>query len=78
MRNRSPPGPNVVDAVEHFDTQRLFAERLRATDYADLCRMNQNPRVMEAIGGVRSDDTTREYFGRTLNIGTTMVLVCGS
>lgn len=55
-----------MDAIDRFDTQRLFAKRLRATDYADLCRMNQNPTVMGAIGGVRSDDTTREYLRKNL------------
>lgn len=62
MRHRS----NVVDAVDRFETQRLRAERLRATDYADLCRMNQNSRVMETIGGLRSDETTREYLRKNL------------
>ena len=55
-----------MDAVDRFDTERLLAERLRATDYADLCRMNQNPRVMETIGGLRSDETTREYLRKNL------------
>lgn len=55
-----------MDAFDRFETQRLSAERLRATDYADLCRMNQNASVMETIGGLRSDETTREYLRKNL------------
>jgi ribosomal-protein-alanine N-acetyltransferase len=55
-----------VDVIDRFDTQRLHAECLRATDYGDLYRMNQNLRVMETIGGLRSEDTTREYLRKNL------------
>jgi ribosomal-protein-alanine N-acetyltransferase len=60
------PRPNVAESVARFDTKRLLAERLRAVDYGELCRMNRDSRVMEAIGGLRSDDTTREYLRTNL------------
>lgn len=48
--------------IELFETERLIAERLRATDLQALCRMHQDARVMEMLGGVRSDAATRAYL----------------
>jgi len=45
-----------------FRTDRLIAERLRAEDLAELCRMHQDPRVMATLGGLRSDDQTQQFL----------------
>jgi RimJ/RimL family protein N-acetyltransferase len=48
-------------AFDRFTTERLVAERLRASDFDDVYHMNQIPEVMRLIGGVRSAAATREY-----------------
>lgn len=48
--------------LETFTTPRLLAERLRASDFDDIHRMNQMPEVMKMIGGIRSVEATREYL----------------
>jgi RimJ/RimL family protein N-acetyltransferase len=44
-----------------FTTPRLRAEPLRAGDFAELRRMHSDPTVMQHLGGVRSDQQTRDY-----------------
>jgi RimJ/RimL family protein N-acetyltransferase len=46
--------------IEWFHTDRLIAERLRDDHRGDLCRMHQDPRVMATLGGVRSEEETRQ------------------
>jgi len=41
-------------------TERLVLTRLVDADFADLCRMHTDPKVMATLGGVRSDAVTRD------------------
>jgi RimJ/RimL family protein N-acetyltransferase len=50
-----------------FRTDRLIAERLRAGDLDDLCRMHRDPRVMATLGGIRSADETRRFLRDNLD-----------
>ena len=45
-----------------FRTDRLIAERLRVEGLDELCRMHHDSRVMATLGGVRSDDQTRQFL----------------
>jgi len=56
-----------MKSLRLFTTPRLVAERLRESHLADLIRMDQDPRIMEQLGGVRSEDETREYLQRNLD-----------
>jgi RimJ/RimL family protein N-acetyltransferase len=51
----------VIAAPDDFQTERLTASRLGMADFAELCAMHKDPRVMEMLGGVRSDAVTEEY-----------------
>lgn len=46
---------------ESFTTTRLRAERLRQEDFDELRRMHTDAVVMAHLGGVRTEDQTREY-----------------
>jgi RimJ/RimL family protein N-acetyltransferase len=52
--------------VTSFTTGRLDATRLRADDFATLCELHHDPEVMATLGGVRSDEATRDYLTRNL------------
>jgi RimJ/RimL family protein N-acetyltransferase len=54
-------------SLEELSTSRLLLTRMRESDYPDLYRMHQDPRVMATLGGVLfTEDQTRERMGRTL------------
>ena len=53
-------------AVETFATDRLTAERLRAQDFDELCRLHRDPQVMATLGGVRDDATTQAFLAMQL------------
>lgn len=52
---------NTVTPLKTFHTARLAAKRIEASDFAELYRMNQDPRVMATLGGLRSKQQTREF-----------------
>ncbi len=56
-----------MDSVDHFTTTRLTAERLRETHLDDIRRIDQDPRIMKTIGGLRSEEESREYLQRNLD-----------
>jgi RimJ/RimL family protein N-acetyltransferase len=53
-----------MQLIETFHTNRLIADRLRLDDYADLCRMHQDSKVMATLAGTRSDDWTQQFLHR--------------
>ncbi|HTQ40107.1 MAG TPA: GNAT family N-acetyltransferase [Pirellulales bacterium] len=53
--------PRSRDIAE-LETLRLCARRIREDDLAELCRMHQNPQVMATLGGLRSDEETRQML----------------
>lgn len=55
-----------MNPLEELSTPRLLLRRMSADDLDDLTRMHLDPRVMAALGGVRSPDVTREWLGRQL------------
>lgn len=57
----------AVDSIDTFQTQRMIAERLRETDLGLLRRMHRDPKVMETLGGVRSEAQTLEFLEQNLS-----------
>lgn len=53
-------------SLDTFTTHRLAAERVCEADYADLCAMHRDPTTMATLGGVRSDEVTREFLREKL------------
>src|SRR5688572_4538966 len=51
-----------TSAPEELRTARLLLRRIAAADLPDLCRMYADPRVMATLGGVRTEEWTREYL----------------
>ena len=58
--------PPALSAPEHFETERLRAYRLRAEHFALLLAMHQDAVTMASLGGVRSEERTRDYMQRFL------------
>jgi RimJ/RimL family protein N-acetyltransferase len=56
----------VSSAIEHLATERLRLDRLRASDEADMCRMHAEASVMRTLGGLRSEEQTRDYLQKNL------------
>lgn len=52
---------------ETFRTDRLVAERMRAEHLEELCRMHQDAKVMATLGGLRSDERTRQELCQHLD-----------
>jgi RimJ/RimL family protein N-acetyltransferase len=48
--------------MRSFQTARLDAKPLRFDDFAELCVMHKDARVMAALGGVRTDEMTEDYI----------------
>lgn len=53
-------------APAEFSLPRLLAERLEENHLPFLRRMDQDPRVMATLGGVRTEAETRGYLDRNL------------
>lgn len=51
-----------MDALESFTTERLIATSFRESDLTLLCRLHQDPQVMETLGGPRSEETTKRFL----------------
>jgi RimJ/RimL family protein N-acetyltransferase len=58
--------PQALAAPEHFETERLRAYRLRPEHFALLLAMHQDAVTMASLGGVRSEEQTRDYLRRFL------------
>lgn len=56
-----------MPSIDSFRTARLVAERLRETDFGELCLMHHDPRVMATLGGVRTDEETRKFLDKSLD-----------
>jgi RimJ/RimL family protein N-acetyltransferase len=54
--------PRRLESVEVPRTTRLALERLRVDHLEELCRFHQDARVMATLGGVRSEESTREWL----------------
>lgn len=53
-------------ALDFFRTPRLIALRLVPSDLVDCCRMNRNEQVRATLGGVLTDEQSREWLERNL------------
>ena len=58
--------PGRMGAPEQFETARLRAYRLQAEHFALLLAMHQDGVTLATLGGVRSEQQTREYMQRFL------------
>lgn len=59
-------GLTAAGAPERFLTERLAAERMTEGHRDELRAMDLDPRVMRTLGGVRSEEQSREYLDRNL------------
>ena len=48
--------------IDSFRTPRMSAVRLRADNFAELCGLYADERVMATLGGVRTPDVTRIFL----------------
>ena len=48
------------NSIFSFETDRLKARKIEASDLNNLMRMHEDPIVMETLGGVRSKEKTQE------------------
>ncbi len=62
-----------MQPVDTFRTERLIAARPRLEDFADLCQLHQDPRVMKTLapagapnGGLLSAEETRQFLRRNV------------
>jgi RimJ/RimL family protein N-acetyltransferase len=55
-----------VTVVASVTTARLHGARLRTEDLGTLCALHRDPAVMATLGGVRSDEQTRDYLAANL------------
>jgi RimJ/RimL family protein N-acetyltransferase len=53
--------------IETFQTDRLTAERLAAGHFDLLCRMHQDPQVMATLGGLRTEEQSRQFLQSNLD-----------
>jgi RimJ/RimL family protein N-acetyltransferase len=53
-------------SLDWFRTPRLLAERLTASHFPALLRMDQNELFMAGLGGARDEAGTRAYFDRNV------------
>jgi [ribosomal protein S5]-alanine N-acetyltransferase len=51
-----------MPGVDSIETPRLIARRMTDDDFAELCRMHKDPTVMATLGGVRTDEQTRQFL----------------
>ncbi len=59
--------PQALSAPEHFETARLRAYRLQPEHFALLLAVHHDPVTMATLGGVRSEQQTRDYMQRFLD-----------
>jgi RimJ/RimL family protein N-acetyltransferase len=52
--------------MDHFSTDRLTAEKLRADHLADLVALHLDPDVSRYLGGVRSAEVTKTYLATNM------------
>ena len=52
--------------IDTFQTARLSARRVRESDFDDILRLHTDPRVMATLGGLRSEEQTRQYLRTSL------------
>ena len=55
-----------MTGVPGVTTARLHGSRLSRDDFETLCALHRDPEVMATLGGVKSDEQTREYVTTTL------------
>ena len=56
-----------MKSIDEIETARLFGHRLVPDDFDVLHEMHTNPAVMATLGGVRTEDETRQTLARYLN-----------
>lgn len=54
------------NSIHSFSTNRLHAEKIQPSDFDRLMQMYTNQQVMATLGGIRSEDKTREYLQQSL------------
>lgn len=54
-------------STNNMCTPRLLLSRIQEGDLSDFVRMYRDPRVTATLGGVRSEEQTRELLGRDLS-----------
>lgn len=57
----------TTSSIENIETARLIGRRIRADDFDLLHQMHCNPAVMATLGGLRSEDESRQTLTRFLD-----------
>ncbi len=52
--------------LDILTTERMAGRRISESDFAELCRMNRDPQVMATLGGVRSEEQTRDFLAKAV------------
>ena len=52
--------------MDNFETERTRAERLQPIHFNELCIMHNDPKVMETLEGIRTQEQTREWLEKNL------------
>ena len=53
--------------IEAVRTERLIGERLRLSDFGEVYRMDQDPLIMATLGGLRSEERTRQWLQENMD-----------
>lgn len=56
-----------MNVIESFRTDRMTATRLQSEDGDDFCRMYRDPVVTATLGGVRSEEESRQWLQLNLD-----------
>jgi ribosomal-protein-alanine N-acetyltransferase len=54
-------------SLDSFTTDRLLAEKIKMSDLDKFARMHTNSQVMATLGGLRTEEKTRDNFEWNLN-----------
>jgi GrpB-like predicted nucleotidyltransferase (UPF0157 family)/predicted acetyltransferase len=54
-------------SIDSFTTNRLLAEKIKSSDLDKFISMHTNPQVMITLGGLRTEEQTRDNFEWNLN-----------
>jgi ribosomal-protein-alanine N-acetyltransferase len=66
-----------MQSIETFFTTHLIGDCLQLEHLDQLCIMHQDPQVMAALGGVRSQEQSKQFFYKIWNTGSVTILGYG-
>jgi len=52
----------TLSSIENIETARLAGRRIQPDDFALICQMHRDERLMATLGGLRSDEESRDIL----------------